>query len=75
MIIRSFRVVRFEDIDKKNYFTISACGVTHYTNEMVFTKLTDWEQEYTIFVKLTDVSSLFSHKSNAVIVIVAVTLA
>lgn len=46
----------YDGIDKKNYFTISAHGVTHYSNEMVFTKLPSWEQEYTIFVKLTDVS-------------------
>lgn len=46
----------YENIDKKNYFTISPCGVTHYSKEMVFTKLPSWEQEYTIFVKLTDVS-------------------
>lgn len=50
-----YRVVPYEDIDRKNYLTISPCGVTHYTNEMVFTKLMAWEQEYTIFVKLTDV--------------------
>ncbi|XP_026758308.2 dynein axonemal heavy chain 6 [Galleria mellonella] len=49
------KVVPYEDVDKKNYLTISSCGVTHYTNEMVFTKLPDWEQEYTIFVKLTDI--------------------
>ncbi|XP_045784195.1 dynein axonemal heavy chain 6 [Maniola jurtina] len=48
-------VVPYEDINKKNYFTISPCGVTHYTNEMVFTKLSDWEQEYTIFMKFTDI--------------------
>ncbi|XP_053624487.1 dynein axonemal heavy chain 6 isoform X1 [Plodia interpunctella] len=48
-------VVPYEGIDRKNYLTISPCGVTHYTNEMVFTKLPDWEQEYTIFVKLTDI--------------------
>ena len=48
-------MVPYEEIDKRNYLTISACGVTHYTNEMVFTKLTEWEQEYTIFVQLTDV--------------------
>ncbi|CAH2103550.1 unnamed protein product [Euphydryas editha] len=49
------KVVPYEEIDKKNYLTISPCGVTHYTNEMVFTKLSEWEQEYTIFVKLTDI--------------------
>ncbi|XP_021206053.2 dynein axonemal heavy chain 6 isoform X1 [Bombyx mori] len=49
------KVVTYEEIDKKNYLTISPCGVTHYTNEMVFTKLPAWEQEYTIFVKLTDI--------------------
>ncbi|RVE44268.1 hypothetical protein evm_011063 [Chilo suppressalis] len=49
------KVVPYEEIDKKNYLTISPCGVTHYTNEMVFTKLQAWEQEYTIFVKLTDI--------------------
>ncbi|XP_049884905.1 dynein axonemal heavy chain 6 [Pectinophora gossypiella] len=49
------KVVPYDQIDKKNYLTISPCGVTHYTNEMVFTKLADWEQEYTIFVKLTDI--------------------
>ncbi|KAI8430876.1 hypothetical protein MSG28_001009 [Choristoneura fumiferana] len=48
-------VVPYEGIDKKNYLTISACGVTHFTNEMVFTGLPSWEQEYTIFVKLTDI--------------------
>ncbi|XP_022832877.1 dynein heavy chain 6, axonemal [Spodoptera litura] len=49
------QVVTYENIDKRNYFTISPCGVTHYSNEMVFTKLPAWEQEYTIFVKLTDI--------------------
>ncbi|XP_050361252.1 dynein axonemal heavy chain 6 [Nymphalis io] len=49
------KVVPYEEIDKKNYLTISPCGVTHYTNEMVFTKLAEWEQEYTIFVQLTDI--------------------
>ncbi|XP_037299908.1 dynein heavy chain 6, axonemal isoform X2 [Manduca sexta] len=49
------KVVPYEEIDRKNYLTISACGVTHYTNEMVFTKLPAWEQEYNIFVKLTDI--------------------
>ncbi|CAH0703556.1 unnamed protein product [Spodoptera exigua] len=49
------QVVPYENIDKRNYFTISPCGVTHYSNEMVFTKLPAWEQEYTIFVKLTDI--------------------
>ncbi|XP_052746778.1 dynein axonemal heavy chain 6 [Bicyclus anynana] len=48
-------VVPYEQINKTNYFTISACGVTHYTNEMVFTKLTDWEREYIIFTKFTDI--------------------
>lgn len=52
-----YRVVPYEEIDKKNYLTISPCGVTHYTNEMVFTKLPEWEQEYTIFVQLTNVIS------------------
>ncbi|CAH0716153.1 unnamed protein product, partial [Brenthis ino] len=49
------KVVPYEQIDKKNFLTISSCGVTHYTNEMVFTKLSEWEQEYTIFVQLTDI--------------------
>ncbi|XP_028179118.1 dynein heavy chain 6, axonemal [Ostrinia furnacalis] len=49
------KVVPYEEIDRRNYLTISPCGVTHYTNEMVFTKLNAWEQEYTIFVKLTDI--------------------
>ncbi|CAB3225668.1 unnamed protein product [Arctia plantaginis] len=49
------KLVPYEDLDKKNYFTISPCGVTHYSKEMVFTKLPSWEQEYTIFVKLTDI--------------------
>ncbi|PZC80020.1 hypothetical protein B5X24_HaOG215489 [Helicoverpa armigera] len=49
------KVVPYENIDKRNFFTISPCGVTHYSNEMVFTKLPAWEQEYTIFVKLTDI--------------------
>ncbi|XP_026730807.1 dynein heavy chain 6, axonemal [Trichoplusia ni] len=49
------QVVPYENIDKRNFFTISPCGVTHYSNEMVFTKLPAWEQEYTIFVKLTDI--------------------
>ncbi|CAH2211322.1 jg996, partial [Pararge aegeria aegeria] len=48
-------VVPYESINKKNYFTISPCGVTHYTNEMVFTKLADWEQEYLIFMKFTNI--------------------
>ncbi|CAH4038360.1 unnamed protein product [Pieris brassicae] len=48
------KVVPYDEIDRKNYLTISPCGVTHFTNEMVFTKLPDWEQEYTIFVSLTD---------------------
>lgn len=55
MIINYFRVVPYDAIDKKNYFTISPCGVSHYTNEMSFTRLPDWEQEYTIFMKLTEV--------------------
>lgn len=49
-------MVPYEQIDKKNFLTISPCGVTHYTNEMVFTKIEDWEEEYTIFVQLTDVN-------------------
>ncbi|XP_047524724.1 dynein axonemal heavy chain 6 [Pieris napi] len=49
------KVVPYDEIDRKNYLTISPCGVTHFTNEMVFTKLPDWEQEYTIFVSLTDI--------------------
>ncbi|XP_063373463.1 dynein axonemal heavy chain 6 [Cydia amplana] len=48
-------VVPYEEIDKKNYLTISPCGVTHFTNEMQFTALPAWEQEYTIFVQLTDI--------------------
>ncbi|CAG5008078.1 unnamed protein product [Parnassius apollo] len=52
------KVVKYEELDKKNYLTISPCGVTHYTSEMVFTTLADWEQEYTIFVKLTDMQRL-----------------
>ncbi|KAG7313008.1 hypothetical protein JYU34_000085 [Plutella xylostella] len=49
------KVVPYDQIDKHNYFTLSPCGVTHYTNEMVFTKLDAWEQEYNIFVKLTEI--------------------
>ncbi|KAJ8737210.1 hypothetical protein PYW07_000481 [Mythimna separata] len=49
------KVVPYDQIDKRNYFTISQCGVTHYSNEMVFTKLPSWEQEYNIFIKLTDI--------------------
>lgn len=55
-----FRVVPYAEIDKKNYLTISMFGVTHYTHEMVFTKLAAWEREYTIFVKLTDVPVFIS---------------
>ncbi|XP_045541953.1 dynein axonemal heavy chain 6 [Papilio machaon] len=50
------KVVKYEDLDRKNYFTISPCGVTHYTSEMVFTKLNDWEQEYTVFVQLHEIT-------------------
>ncbi|KAJ8737519.1 hypothetical protein PYW08_000114 [Mythimna loreyi] len=49
------KVVPYDQIDKHNFFTISQCGVTHYSHEMVFTKLPSWEQEYNIFVKLTDI--------------------
>ncbi|KAJ2954382.1 hypothetical protein O0L34_g2646 [Tuta absoluta] len=49
------KVVPFPEINKKNYLTISPCGVTHYTNEMVFTKFDHWEQEYKIFMKLSEI--------------------
>ncbi|VVC96959.1 unnamed protein product, partial [Leptidea sinapis] len=56
------KVVPYEQIDRRNYLTISPCGVTHYTSEMVFTKLADWEQEYIIFVQLTNIKFFANYR-------------
>ena len=51
-----FSVVPYEKIDKTNFMTISRCGVTHYyPDEMVFTPLDVWEQEYDYYSKVVQV--------------------
>lgn len=40
-------------MNKTNYYTISAHGVTHYSNDVVdFVPLERWEQEYLLYQQL-----------------------
>ncbi|XP_066151500.1 dynein axonemal heavy chain 6 [Euwallacea fornicatus] len=47
------KVVSYEDVDKNNFFTMSARGVMqHVRSEATFTSLDKWENEYDMFQKL-----------------------
>ncbi|CAG2068994.1 unnamed protein product, partial [Timema podura] len=49
-------VVPYEKIDKSNFLTISAHGVTqYYPGDMIFTPLDVWEEEYDKYCKLIKV--------------------
>ncbi|XP_053335345.1 dynein axonemal heavy chain 6-like [Clarias gariepinus] len=47
------RLVPYAALNKTNYYTISAHGVTHYSNDVVdFVPLERWEQEYLLYQQL-----------------------
>nr|CAD7400728.1 unnamed protein product [Timema cristinae] len=51
-------VVPYEKIDKSNFLTISAHGVTqYYPGDMIFTPLDVWEEEYDKYCKLVKIKS------------------
>ena len=54
----SYRIVNFNDCNKEEYFSISAEGVCHYVvqEEIEFTPLARWEQEYVLYSKLKKLS-------------------
>lgn len=53
------RIVPFEEIDKKNFLTVSTHGVmTHSPGEIIFTSLDDWERDYDFFCKLRQVNKI-----------------
>lgn len=50
------RVVSYENINKKDYYTISKNAVTHiYNNDIEFIEIERWEQEYLYHRELTKI--------------------
>lgn len=48
-----YRVVGYKEVDKSNFFTMSARGVMqHVGSESIFTSLDKWEAEYDMFQRL-----------------------
>ncbi|CAH0547855.1 unnamed protein product [Brassicogethes aeneus] len=54
------REVPYSEVDKKNFFTMSAKGVLqHIGNEAIFTSLEVWEAEYNMYCRLMRIKSFF----------------
>ena len=50
------QIVRHSEINPRNYCTMSRGGLTHFfNNETEFTSLDQWEREYFLYVKVTDI--------------------
>jgi dynein heavy chain len=50
------RIVRHDEIDPLNYYTMSRAGVTHfYQTDTDFTSLDQWEREYFLYTKMMEV--------------------
>lgn len=52
-----FRIVNYVNCNKDEYFTIGYKGVCHFCagEEIEYTKLERWEQEYKLYLKLIKV--------------------
>mmetsp|Transcript_44339 Transcript_44339/g.86753 ORF Transcript_44339/g.86753 Transcript_44339/m.86753 type:complete len:4144 (+) Transcript_44339:98-12529(+) len=49
-------IVKHDQIDPDNYYTMSRAGVTHfYQTETDFTSLDQWEREYFLFTKMMEI--------------------
>ncbi|CAH1104335.1 unnamed protein product, partial [Psylliodes chrysocephalus] len=56
----AFSVVPYQYVDKSNFFTMSAKGVMqHVGNEVIFTSLDKWENEYKMYCRLMDIKTFF----------------
>ncbi|XP_068083916.1 dynein axonemal heavy chain 6 [Anabrus simplex] len=54
------RVVPYAEIDKNNFLTISAHGVTQYMpGDMIFTSLDVWKSEYEKYLKLIEIKTFY----------------
>lgn len=55
---KNFRIVNYAECNKDEYFTISLDGVCHYCakEEIEYTTLDRWEQEYKLYLKLIKVN-------------------
>lgn len=52
------RVVNYREVDKNNFFTMSAKGVMqHVGSEVIFTTLDKWEAEYDMFQRLMKIKT------------------
>lgn len=53
-----FRVVNYREVDKNNFFTMSAKGVMqHVGSEVIFTSLDKWEAEFDMFQRLMKIKT------------------
>ncbi|CAH1180440.1 unnamed protein product [Phaedon cochleariae] len=56
----SLSVVPYKQVDKSNFFTMSAKGVMqHIGSEITFTSLDKWEEEYKMYCRLMDIRLFF----------------
>ena len=50
------QIVKHDQIDHQNYYTMSRAGVTHfYHTETDFTSLDQWEREYFLYTKMMEI--------------------
>lgn len=49
-------IITSEDINKKNFYTLSSSGLTHFLDdEVIFTPLTRWQREYYLFSSMMNI--------------------
>ncbi|CAG9860518.1 unnamed protein product [Phyllotreta striolata] len=59
----AFSIVPYQKVDKTNFFTMSARGVMqHIGNEVIFTSLDKWENEYKMYCRLMDIRTFFYYR-------------
>lgn len=65
LIFVFLRVVNYVNCNKDEYFTIGLNGVCHFCagEEIEYTSLERWEQEYKLYLKLIKVSKLKKYSS------------
>ncbi|KAJ8943600.1 hypothetical protein NQ318_006602 [Aromia moschata] len=56
----TLKVVPYKEVDKANFFTMSAKGVMqHLGSEVIFTSLDKWEEEYRMYCRLKQIKTFF----------------
>lgn len=54
----------YKEVDKSNFFTMSAKGVLqHIGSEIVFTNLDKWEEEYDMYCRLMDIKTFHNFRT------------